>query len=64
MNLEEITKLTGGPIINQKNQNNTATSFLIIASTILLWVVAYSILNRVKTIKNKLDNLQKDNEDA
>jgi hypothetical protein len=64
MNLEEITKLTGGPIINQKNQNNTATSFLIIASTILLWVVAYSILNRVKTIENKLDNLQKDNEDA
>ena len=61
MNLEEITKLTGGPIINQKNQNNTATSFLIIASTILLWVVAYSILNRVKTIENKLDNLQKDN---
>lgn len=64
MNLEEITKLTGGPIINQKNQNNTATSFLIIASTILLWVVAYSILNRVKTIENKLDNLQMDNEDA
>ena len=64
MNLEEITKLTGGPIINQKNQNNTATSFLIIASTILLWVVAYSILNRVKTIENKFDNLQKDNEDA
>ena len=62
MNLEEITKLTGGPIINQKNQNNTATSFLIIASTILLWVVAYSILNRVKTIENKLDNLQKDEE--
>ena len=61
MNLEEITKLTGGTIINQKNQNNTATSFLIIASTILLWVVAYSILNRVKTIENKLDNLQKDN---
>ena len=61
MNLEEITKLTGGPIINQKNQNNTATSFLIIASTILLWVVAYSILNRVKTIENKLDNSQKDN---
>ena len=22
MNLEEITKLTGGPIINQKNQND------------------------------------------
>ena len=61
MNLEEITKLTGGPIINQKNQNNTATSFLIIASTILLWVVAYSILNRVKTIENKLDSLQKNN---
>jgi hypothetical protein len=61
MNLEEITKLTGGPIINQKNQNNTATSFLIIASTILLWVVAYSILNRVKTIENKLDSLQNNN---
>ena len=61
MNLEEITKLTGGPIINQKNQNNTATSFLIITSTILLWVVAYSILNRVKTIENKLDSLQKNN---
>lgn len=61
MNLEEITKLTGGPIINQKNQNNTATSFLIITSTILLWVVAYSILNRVKTIENKLDSLQNNN---
>ena len=56
MNLEEITKLTGGPIITENKNNSKDSNFILF---IFVTIVGVYIWNSFKIQKNIIEMLDK-----